>query len=76
MIVQTMILILGGLTVLLLALKNHKIRRWGYVAGLASEPFWLIWAWGNDGWAVILLIIWYSGCYSLGIWNNFRNLRP
>jgi hypothetical protein len=70
--VQAAIVILGGIAIYLLASKRGRVRRWGYVAGLASEPFWIWSAYFADQWGVIALALWWSGFYAVGAVNNWR----
>ena len=71
-ICQIMILILGGLTILLIAQKKNKYKRVGFIIGLISEIFWFITSWMNNQWGIFMLAFVYSGCYFLGIINHWR----
>jgi hypothetical protein len=70
--VQTMIVIMGGAAIWLLGRRNPREMRWGYVVGLASQPFWL--------WATIeanqpgmfLLSLFYCWAWTVGIVNHWR----
>lgn len=66
--VQAIILILGGLTIFLLAQKN-KFMRWGFVVGLISEPFWFYASIKSEQWGILILSIWYGFAYGLGVYN-------
>ncbi len=70
---QILIFVLGVFTVYLLALKNPRHQRWGYVVGLLAEPAWIYAAWSAHQWGIIILAVIYSGCYALGIWNHWRS---
>ena len=69
-----MIAVLGGLAIWLLSLESNSWRRWGYLVGLISEPFWLYTALQYKQWGIVLLCIWYAGCYANGIRNNWKAL--
>lgn len=68
---QVMIFVLSALAGLLVAQADDEMRKWGYIVGLASEPFWF-WAsiesrqWGVFGGCVVWTVIWAIGC-----WNHW-----
>ena len=68
-IAQWMIIILGGGAALLASMKKESWRKWGYVAGAFSCPFFVYTAWNKDQFGVLLLAIWYFYTWCLGIWN-------
>lgn len=69
---QASILILGGAAIWLVGRRNPRVRRWGYVVGLISQPFW-IWATieANQP-GMFLLSLFYCGAWADGIYNNWR----
>lgn len=69
--VQTMIALLGGAAIALLASRDPWLRQWGYVCGLVSGPFWIYSAWGAKQWAVIGLALWWGWFYFVGVQNNW-----
>lgn len=60
--------ILGPLSIWFLIHKQRWMR-WGYIFGLASEPFWFMTAWNNRQWGVLVLVVIYTYCFTRGIWN-------
>jgi hypothetical protein len=68
--IQVIILLLGGLTIWLLASKN--LQGWGFLVGLISEPFWIWSAWKHEQWGIVMLAAWYAILYGIGIKNNWR----
>lgn len=70
--VQVMILLMSAATAYFLCHKQGSVRRWGYVVGFLSEPFWLYAAWAAGQWAVVLLVFWWAGNYIRGALNNWR----
>ena len=66
-IAQIGIAVFGVAAVMLVAKKN----KWGFVLGLASQPFWLITSYLNKQWGVFFLSIIYLFSWSLGIYNWF-----
>ena len=71
-LVQVAIVILGALAISLLASAKGQVRRWGYVAGLVSEPFWIWSAYFADQFGVIALAVWWGYHYYRGAVNNWR----
>lgn len=69
---QLAIVILGGLAIYLLASKRARVRRWGYVSGLASEPFWIHASVTTEQWGVVLLAVWWGWFYFRGAVNNWH----
>ena len=67
-IAQIGITIFGVSAVILVARKN----KWGFVLGLASEPFWLITSYLHQQWGVFLLTVIYVFSWSYGTYNWFR----
>lgn len=67
-IVQIAIILFSCGSIYLFAQKG-SYRRWGYIVGLAGQPFWFYATWINVQWGMFLCTIWFSGCHILGIWN-------
>jgi nicotinamide riboside transporter PnuC len=64
---QVFIVVLGLIAILLVARKN----KWGFIFGLLSQPFWLITAYINNQWGVLLLSVGYTFSWIYGIYNWF-----
>lgn len=69
--IQFIILAAGILTSFLLAQKN-KWQKWGFVVGFCAEPFWFISAWEGKQWGILILCVWYTICFALGIYNHWK----
>ncbi len=65
-------MILGVLSIWLIGGKG-KFIKWGYIAGLASEPFWAALAVRNGDWGVMILVVLYSVCFVRGLKNHWRD---
>jgi hypothetical protein len=70
MIVQIMIFILGVPALWLLG-RPEKWSRWGFVCGLAAQPFWYITVIQNQQWGVLILNIFYTYSWCQGIYYKF-----
>lgn len=66
-IAQMGITIFGVSAIILVARKN----KWGFVLGLASQPFWLITSYINKQWGVLLLSVVYVGSWAYGVYEWF-----
>jgi hypothetical protein len=70
-IVQAGALVFGCLQIWLLSLKRHKVNRWGWMAGIAAQPFFLISYIKHGQWGLIVLWSVYSYAILQGIWNHW-----
>ncbi len=73
-IAQVGITIFGVSAIILVAKKN----KWGFVLGLASQPFWIITSYINKQWGVLLLSVIYVGSWAYGVYEWFlknKNLK-
>jgi nicotinamide riboside transporter PnuC len=66
-IAQIGVAILGTVAIILVAKKN----KWGFVFGLASQPFWILTSFINHQWGVLLLSVIYTGSWIYGIYEWF-----
>lgn len=70
MIVQTMIAALTIPALYLVGRQDHW-RRWGFVIGLASQPFWLWATWSDQAWGMLIVAVFCTGTWALGVWNHW-----
>lgn len=70
--VQAAIVILGGAAIWLVGRRNPRLRRWGYVVGLISQPFWLWATFTADQFGMYLLSLFYCWAWADGIYNHWR----
>jgi len=57
----------GIIAIVLVARKN----KWGFVFGLASQPFWLLTSYLNKQWGVFFLSIIYVFSWAYGLYEWF-----
>ena len=70
--VQLVIFVLSPVAIYLVGLPSaHPWQPWGFVVGLASQPFWLLATWQARQWGMWLLSVFYIGIWSAGIYNHF-----
>lgn len=66
-ITQIAIFILSASAIILVAKKN----KWGFVIGLASQPFWLYTSYIHEQWGIFIVSIVYVFSWILGIYEWF-----
>jgi nicotinamide riboside transporter PnuC len=66
---QVVIAVFGVLAILLVAKKN----KWGFVAGLLSQPFWFYTSYHHRQWGVFALNFAYTGTWLVGIYEWFKD---
>lgn len=69
---QVGITIFGCSAIWLVGRRDQKLRRWGYVAGLCSQPFWFYTTIAAEQWGIVALSIWYTYAWASGLYNNWR----
>jgi nicotinamide riboside transporter PnuC len=57
----------GIIAIILVARKN----KWGFVFGLASQPFWILTAYVNKQWGIQILNVIYVFTWLYGIYEWF-----
>ena len=70
MLDQLGIFILGGAAVWFVG-GTGEAQFWGYVLGLASQPFWARCAWRARQWGVLALTAWYTLSWARGAWLHW-----
>jgi hypothetical protein len=67
-ICQFFIFLFGCLSIWFIS-RTEKWKRWGYIIGLAGQPFWLYMTITNKQWWMLALTIAYIYSWSSGIYN-------
>lgn len=65
---QILIVLLGAPAIWLLSRLEHW-RRWGFVIGVAAQPVWAYTTIVNEQWGMLILTLWYTYSWSMGIYN-------
>lgn len=73
MIEQFGIAIFGPLAIWLVG-RPEEWRKWGYLCGICSQPFWFYTTIKNEQWGILVLSIFYTYSWMQGIWNYI--LKP
>ncbi|MDB4309149.1 hypothetical protein N9913_02445 [Porticoccaceae bacterium] len=77
---QAIILITGALAIWLTQQSNKTWQKYACLIGLAGQPFWLWSTYQSGQWGMLLLSIFYTYTWMLGIYNHWitkltKNLR-
>jgi hypothetical protein len=72
---QLYLLIMSALAIFLVA-RTDKWHKWGFVAGLLSEPGWVYAAVTAHQWGVTLLAVFWSFSWAVGAHRRFCPKRP
>lgn len=51
--------------------SDGPLTRWGFIIGLASQPFWFVATWRSKQLGMLLVAIFYTGAWVQGILNRF-----
>lgn len=68
MISQIAIMILGASAIWLVG-RKESWKRWGYILGMLSQPFWFYTAYTNEQWGILIMCIFYTYSWGSGIYN-------
>ena len=49
--------------------RTEKWKRWGYILGMCSQPFWIYTCFHNRQWGILILTIFYTYSWGQGIYN-------
>lgn len=69
---QVFIMIFGVSAVWLVGRKLPKVRRWGYVCGLCSQPFWMWTTISHEQWGLVAMCAFYTYSWASGLMNHWR----
>jgi hypothetical protein len=64
---QIAIALLGTSSIFMVSLDNN----WGYVLGLASQPFWYVTSYHHKQWGVFGLSFIYTISWGIGVYTHF-----
>jgi len=68
-VVQVCILVFSSASIFFFSSK--KKFRYGFVAGLMGQPFWIYETWRAGQYGMFLVSVWFTAMQVRGIWNNF-----
>ncbi len=65
---QICVMIFGASAIWLVGRKEDW-RRWGYIFGLCGQPFWIYSFITNQQYGMLIMTIFYTYSWSMGIYN-------
>ena len=65
---QVFIFIFGGSSIWLVS-RTDKWKKYGYITGLLSQPFWIYTSIVNKQWGILAMTLFYAYSWSKGIYN-------
>jgi hypothetical protein len=68
--IQGALLIFSCTSIFLFSTK--KYYRYGFIAGLCGQPFWIWTAWTTGQWGIFAVSIWYTVSYVRGLKTHFK----
>lgn len=76
-VLQSVITLFGIAAILLLSLKS-KVRRWGFISGLISDVFWVIFVMYTGQYIFLIFTAARILCYLNGVRNYFlcKDTKP
>lgn len=51
--------------------KSESLRKWGFVAGLCSQPFWFVATISSKQWGMVAVTLWYAYAWGDGFYNHW-----
>jgi hypothetical protein len=71
-IAQVGIGVFGASAVFLVGSKDRRVARWGFLCGLAGQPFWVYTTWHHQQLGILALTAYYTNSWARGAVNNWR----
>lgn len=68
---QAGILFFSCASIWFLAKPKAGIRRYGYLLGLAGQPFWFYSTVHAEQWGMVLVSLWFTWCHFRGIYAHW-----
>jgi hypothetical protein len=68
---QVLIFVFGVSAIFLVCAKTERVRRWGYIVGLAGQPFWFYQFYIHQQWIMFGIACAYTVSWIYGVWNHW-----
>lgn len=69
---QMGIMLFGVSAIWLVGRTDPKVRRWGFVCGLCSQPFWLYTTITHAQWGIACMTLLYAFSWASGLRKNWK----
>ncbi len=70
MLIQAIIVVCSCISIGLLSSKKHF--RYGFIAGVVGQPFWIYETLRTEQWGMFIVSLWFIWSHARGIKNNFK----
>lgn len=74
LLAQWWIGIFGVSAIFLVNVHDEKLRRWGPLMGMISQPAWFYATWKAEQWGIFALSFVYAYSWGMGVYNGW--VRP
>ncbi|MDD5062639.1 MAG: hypothetical protein PHN44_10220 [Candidatus Marinimicrobia bacterium] len=68
-LIQLIIAVLGIPAIVLVGKGEDRLRKWGYLVGLAGQPLWIWGTWLTRQWGILILAMIYIFVWGQGVWH-------
>jgi len=68
-IISQIIICACGASSVWLVARLDKWKKYGYIAGILAQPFWMYTTLSHKQYGISILSLWYSYSWGLGIYN-------
>ena len=68
LVCQIGVVVFGAPAIWFVGRKEHW-KKWGYVLGMCSQPFWIVGMTYNRHWGMLALSLFYTYSWGQGIYN-------
>jgi len=65
------ITLFGGTAIFLVGRKTRRVRRWGFVCGLLSQPCWYVQLALHSQWGMMPVYLFYTFSWIAGFWTHW-----
>lgn len=65
-----LILVMGAAGAYFISSSDRKIKFYGFLIGVLSEPIWMYVTLATGNWGIFLLSLWYLICNIRGVYNH------
>ena len=68
---QILIAFTGVIAMFLTQQSNEGVKKFACLFGIAGQPFWFYSAYTNEQWGILMLCMFYSYSWCLGVYYNW-----
>ena len=68
-LISQIAIVFFGATAIWFVSRKDDWKRVGYILGLCAQPFWFYIAISTQQWGILVISIWYTYSWSIGVYN-------